>query len=96
MAYASARAESIEMSRDICRMAQEITGAGILGVKGARFAVLRGARMPAALVETGFLSNPQEERKLNSPAYRQQIAEAIVEGVRADSQNAQIIGRRKR
>ena len=34
------------------------------------------------LIETAFISNPQEERKLRSPAYQKQLASAIVDGVR--------------
>jgi N-acetylmuramoyl-L-alanine amidase len=95
MSYASARAESIEMSRAACRWAREIAGAETLGVKGARFVVLREARTPAALLEVGFLSNPQDERRLSNPVYRQQIAEAIVEGIREYSQKARLVGGRK-
>lgn len=58
-----------------------ITGADDRGLKRARFAVLRGATMPAALVECGFLSNPQEERKLMTPAYRETVAQGIAQGI---------------
>ena len=51
------------------------------GVKQAPFAVLRGAAMPAALVESAFISNPKEEAKLKEPAFRRRIAEAITRGV---------------
>jgi len=53
------------------------------GVRRARFAVLRDATMPAILVEPGFLSHPVEGRKIVEAAYRQKIATAIVDGVRA-------------
>jgi N-acetylmuramoyl-L-alanine amidase len=51
------------------------------GVKHALFYVLLGARMPAVLVETAFLSNPTEEKRLASPAYQGVIAESIAKGV---------------
>jgi N-acetylmuramoyl-L-alanine amidase len=51
------------------------------GVRRARFAVLREAVMPAILIEAGFLSHPTEGRKISDPAYRREIARAIVEGV---------------
>lgn len=51
------------------------------GLKHARFIVLRNAPCPAALVECGFLSNPQEERKFTDEAYREQIAQGIVKGI---------------
>jgi N-acetylmuramoyl-L-alanine amidase len=53
------------------------------GVKRARFQVLREAPMPAILIEGGFMSHPAEGRKIYDPAYRKQMAKAIVEGVQA-------------
>jgi N-acetylmuramoyl-L-alanine amidase len=50
-------------------------------VQRAGFMVLRAPDIPSILVETGFISNPQEEQKLNNPEYRRQIAQAIFEGV---------------
>jgi N-acetylmuramoyl-L-alanine amidase len=52
------------------------------GVKQAPFVVLRGASMPAVLVETAFISNPKEEAKLREPAFRRRVAEAITRGIR--------------
>ncbi len=51
------------------------------GVKQAPFRVLMGAAMPAVLVELGFLSNPEEEVKLNDPAYRNQLVEALYRAI---------------
>ena len=51
------------------------------GVKQAPFRVLRGAEMPAVLVELGFLSNPEEEKKLQDAAYRGELAEALTRAV---------------
>ena len=53
------------------------------GVKQAPFYVLAGARMPAVLIEVGFVSNAAEARKLATPAYQDEVAEAIADGVRA-------------
>jgi N-acetylmuramoyl-L-alanine amidase len=53
------------------------------GVHRARFWVLRDAAMPAVLIEAGFLSHPVEGRKIASPAYRRQLASAIVDGLDA-------------
>jgi N-acetylmuramoyl-L-alanine amidase len=53
------------------------------GVRRARWAVLWPARMPAVLVEGGFLSNPTEARNIGNSAWRSQFASAVVEGVRA-------------
>lgn len=51
------------------------------GVKRARFAVLREIDAPGALVEIGFISNPAEERNLNTPAYLEKVARGIAEGI---------------
>jgi len=53
------------------------------GVKQAPFYVLAGARMAAVLVEVGFLSHPQESRRLAQAAYQDEVAAAIAEGVEA-------------
>jgi N-acetylmuramoyl-L-alanine amidase len=52
------------------------------GVRRARWAVLRPARVPAALVEAGFMSNPAEAKKIGNATWRRQLAEALVEGIR--------------
>ncbi|MBU1869131.1 MAG: N-acetylmuramoyl-L-alanine amidase [Candidatus Omnitrophica bacterium] len=82
MIFTQARAESIELSRSICRSTDANMDVRIIGVKAARFQVLKGARMPAVLVEVGFLSNREEEGKLKSGYYRQKIAEGIMDGIR--------------
>ncbi len=51
------------------------------GVKKAPFIVLIGANMPSILAEISFVSNPGDERKLETPEYRQKIAEALYRGV---------------
>ncbi len=50
-------------------------------IERANFAVLRTSDMPAMLVETAFISNPDEERRLMDPAYQRQIAGAVLDGV---------------
>ena len=52
-----------------------------LGTKEALFYVLLGTKMPAILVETGFLSNAAEEKRLASPGYQDDVARAIASGV---------------
>jgi N-acetylmuramoyl-L-alanine amidase len=51
------------------------------GVKQAGFFVLGGAAMPAVLIEIGFVTHPQEERKLRESRYRDEIARAIFAGI---------------
>ncbi|UKE71731.1 N-acetylmuramoyl-L-alanine amidase [Xanthomonas graminis] len=47
----------------------------------ANFAVLRTSDMPAMLVETAFISNPDEERRLTDPGYQRRLAGAVLDGV---------------
>lgn len=51
------------------------------GVRGAPFLVLVGVKMPAILVEVGYLSNPMERKRLFNPKYQDLIAKGIVEGI---------------
>ncbi|MDH5824260.1 N-acetylmuramoyl-L-alanine amidase [Luteimonas sp. RD2P54] len=50
-------------------------------IERANFAVLRTSDMPAMLVETAFLSNPEEERRLVDPAFQRTVARAVLDGV---------------
>ncbi len=50
-------------------------------VEQAGFVVLKNPDIPSLLVETGFISNPAESGRLNTPAYQQKIAAAIAKGV---------------
>ncbi|MBW1778226.1 MAG: N-acetylmuramoyl-L-alanine amidase, partial [Deltaproteobacteria bacterium] len=51
------------------------------GVKQAPFYVLLGAQMPAILVETSFISNPRECRRLMDPVYQERLCDAIIDGI---------------
>jgi len=52
------------------------------GIKRARFVVIRDIKIPGVLIEGGFLSNPDDSRKIASTAYRQQMAMSISNAVR--------------
>ncbi len=78
--------ESREFASDIQRalysgIAQKAGGIRDRGVKKAPFIVLIGANMPSILAEISFLSNPTDERKLQTPEYRQKIAESLYRGI---------------
>jgi N-acetylmuramoyl-L-alanine amidase len=76
--------ESRELAQHIQRAMTSRKGAGTdRGVKQAPFIVLIGANMPSILAEISFISNPQEEHLIRTPAYRQSIAEALFDGVRS-------------
>ena len=52
------------------------------GVKQAPFYVLLGAQMPAILVETSFISNPRECRRLSNAKYQENLCNSIVDGIK--------------
>jgi len=81
MIHTSNRAESVRLARGVCSAIDNNLNTKVLGIKGASFYVLKGARIPAILIETGFLSNYQEERLMKNVYYRQQIAESIEQGI---------------
>ncbi|HLS55119.1 MAG TPA: N-acetylmuramoyl-L-alanine amidase [Zeimonas sp.] len=64
----------------------ELRGVGSLhkpSIEQAGFAVLKAPEIPSILVETAFISNPQEERRLASPQYQARVADAIFRGIAA-------------
>ncbi|MGB9205091.1 MAG: N-acetylmuramoyl-L-alanine amidase [Terriglobales bacterium] len=82
--------EKIEESREFAGDVQEslygglaLHNAGIRnrGIKKAPFIVLIGANMPSILAEISFVSNPTDERKLETSEHRQRIAESLYRGV---------------
>jgi N-acetylmuramoyl-L-alanine amidase len=68
------------LSKDLHRNYRNIKD---LGVKEAPFYVLIGAQMPSIMVETSFITNKREEKRLASSAYQDAIVEGIVDGIRA-------------
>ena len=73
--------DSKRLARHVQQALVQATGAADRGVKHARFVVLIGTNVPAILIETGFVSNPTEGRKLTTPAYQHKIAAAIAQGI---------------
>jgi N-acetylmuramoyl-L-alanine amidase len=51
-------------------------------VEQAGFAVLKAPDIPSILIETAFISNPEEESRLNDPAYQSKLADSIVSGIK--------------
>jgi N-acetylmuramoyl-L-alanine amidase len=69
------------LARTIHNSILQSVDVGNRGVRRARFYVLRRSSMPATLVEVGFVTSPQESRKLTNPAYQRQMATAIARGI---------------
>ncbi len=82
---------SSSLAYDIHERLVSSLGAEDHGVKQAPFYVLAGARMPAVLLEVGFLSHVEEAAKIRTRAYRDRIADAVAEGIlgfRAETRRA--------
>ena len=82
--------EKIEESHEFASDVQQALYSGLAarnagirdrGVKKAPFIVLIGANMPSILAEISFVSNPDDERKLETPLYRQRIADSLYRGI---------------
>lgn len=79
-------AESHEFANNVQQalqsgLALRSSGVRDRGVKKAPFIVLIGANMPSILAEISFVSNPTDERKLETSEYRQRIAESLYRGI---------------
>ncbi|MFZ7158408.1 N-acetylmuramoyl-L-alanine amidase [Avibacterium gallinarum] len=70
-----------ELGSIVLRRFAKITTLSRSTPQHASLGVLRSPDIPSILVETGFLSNPDEEKKLNSPAYRKKLAQVIYESL---------------
>ena len=73
--------DSKRLAKHVQQALVQATSAVDRGVKHARFVVLIGTNVPAILIETGFVSNPTEGRKLTTSAYQHKIATAIAQGI---------------
>jgi N-acetylmuramoyl-L-alanine amidase len=73
--------ESSDLAERLLAALDKILKVDNRGVKSGPFHVLATAAMPAVLVESAFITNPREERRLQREDYRQRIAEAIFEGI---------------
>lgn len=73
--------ESSRFAQTIQEEMNSATGVANRGVKQAPFKVLVGATMPAALVEVGFISNPEEEAKLQSEEFQELMVDALTRAV---------------
>ncbi len=76
-----AHADSAQLAAAIQRRLVRATRSPNRGVRQAPFIVLAGARMPAALVEVGFISHPREGRLLGKASYQHVVARAIADGI---------------
>ena len=81
MKFTEDRRESAELSSYICDSVEKNFTMGNRGVRSARFYVLKYSRIPAVLVEAGYISNRYEEMKLKDPKFLDKVADAVTEGI---------------
>jgi N-acetylmuramoyl-L-alanine amidase len=75
-------ADNLRYAVRVQRSLLQVNGNNDRGVRRARFlGVLRGQQRPAVLIEGGYLSNPQEARRIADPQYRQKMAEAVAKAL---------------
>jgi N-acetylmuramoyl-L-alanine amidase len=74
---------SLQMGSQVLRQLDTITRLHNAKVEQARFMVLKSPDIPSILIETGFISNPREERNLTNPAYQTRLTQAIFNGIKA-------------
>ena len=73
--------DSLKLGRNVLAELGGISALHKGEVEQAGFAVLKAPDIPSILVETAFISNPEEERKLNDDAYQERIAQALLRGI---------------
>ncbi len=73
---------SLQLGTGVLRQLDRFTRLHHNKVEQARFMVLKSPDIPSVLVETGFISNPMEERNLTSPAYQTRLTQAIFQGLK--------------
>jgi N-acetylmuramoyl-L-alanine amidase len=74
--------DSLKLGKAVLTHIGEINTLHKGSVEQAGFAVLKSPDIPSILVETAFISNPEEERRLNDDVYREKLVEAIMSGVK--------------
>jgi N-acetylmuramoyl-L-alanine amidase len=81
--------DSLELGSDVLSHIGKVSRLNNRKVQQAGFAVLKAPDMPSILIETAFLSNPSEERKLRNPKHQQKLAQAVFAGIKKHLKNRQ-------
>ena len=75
--------DSLRLANYVLKEISEVNTLHKREVEQAGFAVLKAPDIPSILVETAFISNPEEEKRLNDDAYQDKLADAILTGIKA-------------
>jgi len=86
--------DSLKFGKEVLKNMGRVNKLHKNSVEQAGFAVLKAPDIPSILVETAFISNVEEERKLRTSAFQQQVAESILAGIKAYFANGGELARR--
>jgi len=75
--------DSLELGSDVLKHLGKVGKLNKNQVQQAGFAVLKAPDMPSILIETAFISNPKEERRLRSTKHQHKLAKAIFAGIKS-------------
>lgn len=81
LAQTTTKQDSIRLGSIVLDALESVSSLHYTHVEHAPFLVLKSPDIPSILVETGFLSNPKEERRLANPYYQTKIARALQQGI---------------
>ncbi len=82
--------DSLELGSDVLSHIGKVSRLNNRKVQQAGFAVLKAPDMPSILIETAFLSNPSEEKKLRNPKHQHKLASAVFSGIKEHLKNRQV------
>lgn len=74
--------DSMKLGKSVLTNLGSVNALHKASVEQAGFAVLKAPDIPSILIETAFISNPEEEKRLNDEDYQEKLAEAIMRGIR--------------
>ena len=82
--------DSLDLGSDVLANIGKVSRLNNRHVQQAGFAVLKAPDMPSILIETAFLSNPVEEKKLRNPGHQAKLARAVFSGIQNHLKNRQV------
>jgi len=82
MSQSATNVSSFAAANDVLRSVRGVGHMHKRVVQQAGFVVLKSPDIPSMLIETAFITNPSDERRLNSPAFQQQLAMSVLKGIR--------------
>jgi N-acetylmuramoyl-L-alanine amidase len=82
LSFTAQISDSLKLGRSVLGELGGVNSLHRTKVEQAGFAVLKAPEIPSILIETAFISNPEEERRLTSSAYQEKIAGAILRGIK--------------